>query len=363
MKRIFFFLVFFPICIQSQNATNHLDVEVNFLRGNILPHTNDLNHLITGHPEGVMVSVTNRTFGKKEWEKRYNFPDFGTYLLYQDFKNEFLGKNYAIGLFYNFYMLNRNLQLKMATGIAMTTNPFDKQTNSKNNAFGSKFMSNIDIGLGYKKNNVIDKFGINAGVMLTHYSNGRIKSPNSGINTLNVNLGVNYAIEDAPLKFIDAVPMVTKFSEPIRYNFVLRTGINESAVVNSGQHPFYHVGFYADKRFTRKNSLQLGTEIFFSEFYKDFIKYQSVAYPENKLDPTTDYKRVGVFIGHELFINKLSLEAQVGYYVYQPYKFDIPVYDRLALKYYLTKNIFTGLSLKTHLFLAEALEFVMGIRF
>jgi hypothetical protein len=32
------------------------------------------------------------------------------------------------------------------------------------------------------------------------------------------------------------------------------------------------------------------------------------------------------------------------------------------MKYYLTKDIFTGVSVKTHGFLAEALEGVIGIR-
>ena len=36
------------------------------------------------------------------------------------------------------------------------------------------------------------------------------------------------------------------------------------------------------------------------------------AYPELNIDPNTDYKRVGVFVGHELFINRISLEAQAG---------------------------------------------------
>lgn len=362
MKRILFALILLPILVNAQDNSQHYDVEVNVLRGNIMAQSSDLNHLITGHPEGLMVNFTKKTFGEKEWESLYNFPEYGAYFLFQDFKNEILGKNYAVGLFYNFYMLNRNLQFKMATGIAMTTNPYDKVTNSKNNAFGSKFMSNIDLGLAYKKTNLVGNFGFEAGFLFTHYSNGRTKSPNSGINTYNLNLGVNYAIEDAPIKLPDTLQSTEKLTEPIRYNMVLRSGINESSIVNSGQHPFYHVGFYADKRISRKSALQLGTEIFFSNYNKDFIKYQAVAYPEKNLDPNTDYKRAGVFIGHELFINRLSIETQLGYYVYQPFKFDIPVYDRLGLKYYISKKIFTGVSLKTHLFLAEAVEFVIGAR-
>ena len=87
-----------------------------------------------------------------------------------------------------------------------------------------------------------------------------------------------------------------------------------------------------------------------------------MAYPEKNIDANTDYKRIGLFVGHELLINKISLEAQIGYYVYQPFKKDIPVYDRVGMKYYFNKNIFGGFTIKTHLFLAEALEFGIGYR-
>jgi hypothetical protein len=67
-------------------------------------------------------------------------------------------------------------------------------------------------------------------------------------------------------------------------------------------------------------------------------------------------------VGHELFINKLSIETQFGYYVYKPFKYDIDIYQRLVLKYYINKNIFAGIGLKTHKAKAEAAELTLGIR-
>ena len=362
MRKIYYLLFLFTTFVFAQENKETNAIDVTYFRGNILPHTDDLDQLITGHPEGVMVSFARQTHGEKEWERVYGNPDYGMYFLYQDFKNSILGNNYAAGMFYNFYFLKKKVMFKIAQGIAMTTNPQDKETNSKNSAFGSTLMANTNFVLAYKKENIIDHFGIQAGLIFTHFSNGRIKAPNSGINTYAINLGVNYSFDKNFKRTVDTTEVDLKYKEPIRYNFVLRSGINESPIVGSGQHPFYHVGFYADKRLNRKSAIQLGAEVFFTNYYKDFIKYQSVAYPDQNLDPNTDYKRVGVFVGHELFINRISLEFQVGYYVYQPYKFDIPIYDRLGMKYYITKNIFTGLSIKTHIFLAEAMEFVVGMR-
>ncbi len=356
-------LVFGLLSAQDFNDTNA--IEINNLAGNILPHAPDLDHLITGHPTGSLITFSKKTHGNEEWHRVFNYPDYGGYYLYQDFKNDILGECFALGAHYNFYFLNRHLMFKIGEGIAMTTNPQDLVTNSKNNAFGSRILANTVMALNYKKENVIDKFGIQAGLIFTHFSNGRVKAPNSGINTYGINFGIVYNFEkDQSKRKIDTTAIRVSFREPIKYNFVLRTGVNESPIIGSGQKPFFHVGFYADKRLNRTSALQLGTDVFFTTYFKEFIKYKSVAYPEENLDPNTDYKRVGVFVGYELFINRISLEAQVGYYVYQPFKFDIPVYDRLGMKYYLgkQKKMFTGLSIKTHGFLAEALEFIVGVR-
>ena len=243
----------------------------------------------------------------------------------------------------------------------MTTSPYDKVTNYKNGAFGSQFMANTDFALNYKKENVIDKFGFQTGFIFTHFSNGRLKSPNSGINTYSFNLGVNYNFENIPNKPKDS-SSAKSFREPLKYNILLRAGFNESPIVGSGQKPFCHVGFYVDKRLNRKSALQLGTELFLTTANKEYIRFRAISFPEDRLAIDTDYKRVGVFIGHELFINRISIETQLGYYVYKPFQPDGDIYDRLGMKYYISRKIYTGISVKTHGFFAEALEVVMGVR-
>jgi hypothetical protein len=361
MRKSYLLFLFFSVVVFSQNK-NPFTAEFSILRGNVLPHTEDMNHLVFGHPSGFMINFIKKSDGSKEWQRAYNYPDVGGYFLYQDFKSQPLGVNYSVGGFYNFYFLNRKLQFKIAQGIAYATNPYDKVTNSKNRAFGTRIMPNTNIGMSYDNQNLFKNIGIHAGLLFTHYSNGRFKSPNSGINTYLLNLGVNYNFDDDFKRQIDTTSIQKSYRQPIHYNFILRTGINESPIIRSGQKPFYHIGFYADKRLNRKSTLQLGTELFLTESFKEFIKYYSVAYPDDYLDPKTDYKRVGVFVGHELMINKISLEAQLGYYVYQPFKKDIPVYDRLGLKYYFNNKIYAAFSIKTHMFLAEALEFGIGYR-
>lgn len=361
MKFLLKVFILFPYLILAQNNAETNAIDVNLFRGNVLLHTQDLVQLL-GHPDAVMINFSKQTHGSQEWHKAFNYPDYGGFFLYQNFNNDILGKMYSTGMNFNFYFLNRNLMVKIGQGIAYATSPYNKENNNKNKAFGTEVLANTNIGFFYKKDYLVENFGLQAGILFTHYSNGRIKSPNSGINTYGLNVGINYNFEDKIKREIDTVKFNRSLTEPIKYNFVFRTGVNESTVLRSGQFPFYHVGVYADKRINRKSAFQLGADLFLTTSFKEFIRYKSIAFPELNIDPNTDYKRVGIFVGHELFINKFSLEAQLGYYVYRPFKNDIALYDRVGAKYYFNKNLFAGFHIKTHLFLAEALEFGIGYR-
>jgi hypothetical protein len=364
MKKIILLFCFtFFLSFSQEKASTYFDVQI--FRGNIYKHTNSISHLITGHPDGFLLSYNWKTFGKKEWQRVYNYPDYGISYHYLDFKNQYLGVNHTIGVHYNFYFFKRQIMFRISQGIGITSNPYDKETNNKNNAFGTKVMDNTYFLLQYKKENIIDKIGVQAGFMLTHFSNGRFKAPNSGINTIAFNVGLNYNLEENQEIIVDSMPSSTTYKERIKYNIAFRTGISEGPVPHIGQRQFYHIGLYADKRIGRKSALQLGTDIFFSRYLEDYIKFVSVAFPpehESYTDPNTDYKRIGLFVGHELFINKLSIETQVGYYIYKPFDYEIDVYQRIAAKYYLYKNIFTGLGLKTHGGRAETIEATIGVR-
>jgi hypothetical protein len=337
-------------------------LDASLYSGTILEHNPDISHLITGHPTGLILSYSKKTYGFKEWESRYNYPDWGFSFIYQDVKNTYLGENYSLYAHYNFYFLKRNLNFRIGQGIAYTTNSYDKNTNFQNNAYGSDLMSSTYLMFNYKKENIFKGIGLQAGISVMHYSNANFKAPNTSTNTLAINVGANYLFNyDKKPEYIDASEEKT-YKEPIKYNFAFRSGVNESDVIGVGQFPFYIVSGYADKRLNRKSAIQVGTDVFFSKFLEELITYYSVAFPEFDVTGDEDWKRVGVFVGHELFINKMSFVTQLGYYVYYPYDFEGRVYNRIGLKRYFGDKLFGAITLKSHGAKAEAVEFGIGIR-
>ena len=358
---IFFFGTFFFLGF-SQEDPKRSYIDVNFFRGNIAKHNPDISHLITGHPDGFVLSYNRKTFGFEDWEARYNYPDYGISFAYQNLQNEFLGENLSLYAHYNFYFLKRNLMFRIGQGLGVTSSPYDREENFRNIAFGSRLMSSTYAMLNYKKENILDRFGLQAGFTLIHYSNANVKAPNTSINSITFNVGFNYQLqaEDTP-PFQPKEPS-ERFTEPFRYNVAFRSGVNESDVIGSGQYPFYIVSAYADKRLSHVSALQAGVDVFFSNFLKEWIRYRGIAFPGEGIEGDEDFKRVGLFVGHELFINRTSIEAQLGYYVYYPVDFEGQLYQRIGLKRYFGDTVFGALTLKSHGAKAEAVEFGIGVR-
>lgn len=357
-----FFLVIFAFTFsQEKEHTSYIDF--SYFKGNIALHNNDILHLIQGHPEGYILSWNKKTYGFNDWEQRYNYPDYGVTYAYQNLKSEPLGEMASLYAHCNFYFFKRHVMLRIGQGLAYTSNPYDKVNNFRNNAFGTHILSSTFAMLQFKKERVLDRLGFQAGLSFIHYSNANVKAPNTSVNSTNLSLGVTYNFDRAELEYqytLDSNDR--KFTQPIKYNLAFRTGINESDIVGSGQFPFYVFSAYADKRINRKSALQLGADVFFSNFLKELIVYKSVSFPEEAISKDEDFKRVGIFAGHELFVNKISVETQLGYYVYYPFDFEGRSYIRIGLKRYFGDKFFGAVTLKSHGAKAEAVEFGVGIR-
>ncbi len=358
-----YILLLCSLVVLGQQKTHSSYIDLSYFRGNIALHNNDILHLIEGHPEGYILSWNKKTYGYNDWEQRYNYPDYGVTYVYQNLKSDALGTVASAYAHYNFYFFKRNLMFRIAQGIAYTDRPYNKVDNYRNIAYGSHIMSSTFAMVNYKKERLFGRFGVQAGLSLIHYSNANVKAPNLSTNSMTLNVGVTYNIDEVEPEYSTTLKGVKeKFTEPIKYNLVFRTGINESDVVGSGQFPFYVASAYADKRIGIKSALQLGTDVFFSKFLEELIYYQSVSYPEEDVSGDEDYKRVGIFAGHELFVNRISLVTQFGYYVYYPFDFEGRTYLRIGLKRYFGKKIFGAMTLKSHGAKAEAVEFGIGIR-
>jgi hypothetical protein len=358
-KRLFFvvFSVFTLQVSAQKSRSSYLDI--NAFYGVAIEHDKSLKTAIQGNPYGFIIAYNIKNKAKKDWSKYFNYPDFGFSALYENTNSNILGNLFGLYTHYNFYLNDRNLdhqlQLRIAFGLVHISKPFHHLDNPDNLAFGSKFAGSAYLKLDYHHYFLKKTLSFNTGLSLIHYSNAGIKSPNLGLNTLAVTLGVNYNLNTEKTVFPKA-EKTPKTTSKLRYNVIFRTGINESDVIGSGTFPFYVGTISIEKKINYKSTLTAGTDLFISKFLKEYVK--------NKQPNTTksDTKRVGVFVGHELQIQKISAISQIGFNVYYPNKYISRLYERFGFKYRLNNHIFTALTIKVNLFKAESLEFGIGYR-
>jgi len=367
MKKCLLIIFLFSFCItytQKKSPKTQSYFQLEYFYGNILIHQPNIEQIVQGHPEGFIFSWNKKNFGAEEWEQHYNYPDVGVSFSYQNYNSDIVGELYAIYGHYNFYFFNRTnknqLILRAGIGLAYNTNPYDRETNNQNISFGTHLNSSTYFKLYYQRERLFKNFGIQAGLSLIHASNSNVKSPNTGLNTWGATVGLNYNIEEEDSAFHQR-EISNKFKEPIKFNFIFRTGLNESEIIGSGINPFFVFSGYADKRLNRKSAIQFGTDIFISPFLKDYIAYWNINFP-NKAVETSDISRISLFVGHELFVNKFSIIAQIGYYVHYPFPYESRYYERLGLKRYFGDKWYAVASLKAHAANAETVEFGIGIR-
>lgn len=151
-------------------------------------------------------------------KKRYNYPEYGFSFIYHDFQNPTLGEAYALNINYTFYFgkkSNKNqFYLRLGQGIAYNTNPFDLETNNKNVSLGSHLLANTTIGFNYRRR-LTKAIDANLGILLNHYSNGSIKSPNVGLNLFSFSTGVSYNFDhENPIDYtqtpVDDIKIIEK---------------------------------------------------------------------------------------------------------------------------------------------------------
>ncbi len=364
MKKILLlFSIFSGALVFSQNPSSPShQFSANYFYGAIIEHNYEIGHLITQRPSGVLLSWNRKTYGEKIWSRHYNYPDYGWSFTYQDMGNPHLGESIGLYGHLNFYFFQRHFKLKIAEGLVYNTNPYDPVHNYRNYAYGSHFMFATLLMGNYIEQDIINGFGLQAGILLIHYSNGNIKSPNASTNSISVNLGVVYTPDHHTVHHYLPKQTSKNYAEPVHFNFALRTGIDSGPLIGMGQYPFLTLAAFADKRLTYSSGLQLGAEVFFSKMLEEYIRYQAIAYPELQLTGEESSTRVGVFAGYQFYINKFSIFANTGYYVFYPVEFNGRVYNRVGLRRDILHHFFVSLSVRAHGFNAEDAALSIGIR-
>jgi hypothetical protein len=291
MKKFFIiFIILFTI--QKSKAQDNQNIQIDYFAGLILSHNNLISHLTTGHPKGFLISWHKPTYGEKQWERMFNYPDVGYSFSYLDYGNENLGRNFAIHGFRNFYIgkahTDRSIIFKLGFGVAYSDNPFSIENNTKNTAIGSHLGLNTYFQFNYKWDNLFfDNLGVQTGITFVHQSNGAITLPNLGVNTLSFNIGLNYNFyNENKRETIYVENEVAEYDKEIKYNVSVLGGVNSSAEFGDRYFPFATISAGIIKHFRYKHNWQVGVDFFASTFEKENIIFENAQGGRDYINPS-----------------------------------------------------------------------------
>ncbi|QHT69913.1 acyloxyacyl hydrolase [Rhodocytophaga rosea] len=328
--------------------------------GFILKHTESIGHLAQSHPYAIEINLNRITDGSKTWHHSYRFPEVGYAIGLYDFRNPILGKAMYAFTYVDKALLKGNssaLRLKIGTGLAYITNPYDAETNFQNTALSGRVMFGMQGELAWTYR-IHRKWQLRTGVTLTHFSNGAFKLPNSGVNIPALKVGISYQPRQLQMQTLpDSLP-----GQPTPGSVSLNISgaffFKEIKLPGGKKYPGGTISMYVNKRLNQKSALNIGVDGFYNTALRQVIRQD----PDIDSLHIPDFKRAGLTFGHELFIGRVSMLTQLGVYVYNPYqKIDTRVYQRFGLKYYFSRKLFAAMLLKTHFGTADCVEWALGV--
>jgi hypothetical protein len=328
--------------------------------GFIISHRNNMSQLIKGYVSGAELNYMFRTDGGKPWQQIHNYPEIGVGFLYVELANHpQLGHLMSLYPFTNIRLNKQNkkfnLNLRLGTGLAYITKPFDITTNPKNIVIGSYLNGFVNLRLSASFI-LTEAWRIDAGIGLTHASNGSFSTPNLGLNMATANLGVGYVFGKKPFVYLkDKTIPLMKTWEP---SVIAVAGIKEMDTPDGPKYFAYGLQGNLYKKLNYKHSVGAGLDMSYNNATKQAWVNDSVY--TNKL---SDILQVGAKIGYSFNMHRLSLPVDFGVYLYKKQDDNGLFFHRIGLRYMVTKSIIANITLRTHWATADYFEWGIGYRF
>jgi len=362
VKSLGLFLLFLTMYIstfsKAQDSPAHdFIISAQGHYGYIISHRNNIAHLIHGHIYGGELSYLFRTNGHQAWEQIHHYPELGVCALHLYLANPSqLGTLEALYPYTNIRLnkLTRNwkLNLRLGVGLAYITRPFNAMSNHKNNAIGSNLNGFVNLRMSYAV--MLSKsWRLDAGVGLTHASNGAMATPNLGLNMATINLGIGYAIGNKELVY--KKDTIAKCSKKWSTSVIALIGVRELEQPNGPKYMAYGLQLNQYRVLNYKNKLGIGIEGAYNTLTRKRFELDSV-YNTGFSDIAT----LGAKLAYEFTFNKVSLPVEFGAYIYKKEPEFGSFFHRIGVRYMITKHVQANVTLLTHWARADYFEWGLG---
>ncbi|MFP5470409.1 MAG: acyloxyacyl hydrolase [Bacteroidia bacterium] len=337
------------------------DVLVRTGYGALVPHRSIMHHMVTGHACFAEVSYQFNSYGQHNFDTPFLMPSAGISGLFLNSGNsEMIGNCYGIYTYFALPISKKKFipKIKMGTGLGYVQKPFDIKTNTKNVAIGSHLNTCIVVEL-FNNVTLSEKFSLNYGIAMIHFSNGSFSSPNLGLNFLTANLGASYALgEKKEIKHSEKL----NYDKSWKYNVWLSGGVRSNSTHHQEKYPAYTLTTETIKRVSTKSQLLFGLDFFYNTSIEHLDEYEHLKENVDYLKSSSNFQ-LGTYFGYGLVFDKLTINIINGFYLRNEFKERSILYHRVSIRRKITEKLTLALGLKSHFGVAEYAELGIGYTF
>jgi len=324
---------------------------------------------------GVGVRFGTQSTGRKEWQRLHNYPQYGLGVSFFDLGgtsiDSLIGKPGALYFFFGAPMgqlgkvrINSDIEIGLSTDF----NAYDPETNPHQKFIGATTNLHFNYSLAFYYP-VSERIDISLGFSFMHFSNGKMFTPQKGINLFGLNLSSAYhynpiknftknvnpdyqpairpefiVAEKSPFKkhheliFMESIGTVQ--SDPGKFK-------DEYGVIDTtgAKGPRYFVNSITAEyayQFARKLKLIGGFDFFYDASVEN--NYDNILPQNTKFADKTFY---AWHVGVHYLIERVSLIGNYGHYIYKPFPQRGTWFFRIGGRIGITENLDAHIALKT----------------
>ncbi|WP_167604692.1 acyloxyacyl hydrolase [Maribellus sediminis] len=340
----------------AAHAQESIDISYSF--GSILVHSPLIEPISANRVDGFSFTYTTKNKLGAQWKRYYNYPNYGFTYKYKSYNYpEVLGHAHSLTTFMQFSFLKQrrvfDVGFRGKIGLAYLNKIYDKDTNPLNTAVSSHL--NIAAETQFYSKIRLHPVFIEYSYGLNHFSNGLVKSPNLGINSINHQFSIGTQFEKPIEKY--TVPKEPR--EPYRTNeYWLYTVLGTKEVNNYDQRfTFFTLSLNYSRQISMINKLGVGMD-----FIRDGAATQYARQNFNYTGTDDLSYRFGPNLQTEFLFGRTNFFAAYGFYFGNTDYYSSRAYYKVGSKIYFNDFFAIVLIRAIPLFRAEALLFGVGYR-
>ena len=357
--RLLIFVLFFAGCAgNAQLVKRPVTIEPRVHTGMNLPFYKALGYLVKDDIYAFDLSLSFPTYGKDYWEKMYRYPRQGLGFSYWGLgNNEVFGKAYALYSFINIPFFKPtdkfSFDYQISCGVAYLPKPFDIHTNHLNRAIGSHTNLYIHLGIDgrislFPRSELVIEAGI------THFSNGKTRSPNYGINAGSISLAVNYTLNYKGETIQE--PEIPERGKKYAQSVIYSAGVKVFDNLYGNKYLTSSLSYNFERILNFRRKIGLGADFSYDGSLSETLAAEDGT-PMREFDKLI---RFGLHASYAIRYKQLVMGIQIGHYLYSKYTVITPVYNKISVQYLFTRNLAGTIAIKSHMAKADCLEYGIG---